>query len=198
MSVPEEERRLILACVEGDANAWNAFVERYSPFLFASIRKTLARRKGFFTPDEAESLYQDVFWELYRNDRRALASFDGRSKLTTYLWVIAYRKVIDHLRGEDSPASDASHLDDVPDPPAPGESPLERLQTEERRASVRQALQDLPEKDRDVLLAFYFEGRSHREIARKTGLTPEAVNMAVFRGRKKLERILKKTGKKPL
>ncbi|MHC5037343.1 MAG: RNA polymerase sigma factor [Planctomycetota bacterium] len=194
MNVPEEEKQLLRACTGGDPKAWETFVDRYSPFLFSSIRKILAKRKGTFTGEEAETVYQEVFWELFREKGRALRAFSGRSKLTTYLWVIAYRKVLEHLTSRRSalPSGTAS-LEEVTEPASPQSDPTASAETLEMRKRVQDALATLPDRDRKVLSAFYFKGKSHREIAREIGLSPAAVGMIIFRGRKKLEKILKKT-----
>ncbi|MHC4778425.1 MAG: RNA polymerase sigma factor [Planctomycetota bacterium] len=191
MTVPEEETRLLEACTRGDAKAWEAFVDRYSPFLFATIRKVLGRKKGSHSTEEAEAVYQDVFWDLYRDGAKALGAFDGRSKLTTYLWVIAYRKTLEYLRGRSRREVDSSSLGESREPAAPGSDPANSAQLSEERALVRAAILDLPPIQREIISLFYFQGKSHVDIAQKTGLSTAAVGMHIFRSRKKLGKILK-------
>lgn len=196
MTVPEEERRLLDACAKGDPDAWEAFVDGYSPFLFATIKKVLTRKRGVHSQAEAEAVYQDVFWELYRNDGKALRGFDGRSKLTTYLWVIAYRKTLEHLRAGSRAEIDTSSLGESFEVPAQGEDPVRSAELSEERQRVRSAIRDLPPGPREIVTLFYFENMSHVEIADKTGLSPAAVGMHIFRARKKLGKILKKHEKR--
>jgi len=198
MSVPQEEKELLNACIRGDPSAWDAFVDRYSSFLHGAIRKVLARAKGRFTTEESEAVYQDVFWELFREGGRALRGFAGRSKLTTYLWVIAYRKTMELVVSRGRLDSRASSIDEVPEPDAGVDEPADLLSRSETRSQVRKALAQLPEKDRAILTLFYYESLPHAEIARQTGQSPASIGMIIHRGRKKLEKILKKAGKRPL
>jgi len=199
MNPPEEELSLVRACTEGDPRAWEAFVERYTPFLGSCIRRTLARQKGRFDPAEAEAVFQDVFWEIFRDGGKALKAFTWKSRLTTYLWVIAYRQTIEHVyrrRGaqvfQPLPADDSA----APIVEAPG--PCDSAVSDEQARLVRDALLDLPARDRRILKLYYFDGKSQGEIAELVFATPASVGMAVVRGRLKIERILRKRGKLPL
>jgi RNA polymerase sigma-70 factor, ECF subfamily len=199
MNAFEEERSLVRACTEGDPKAWDAFVERYSPFIDSCIRKTLARQRGSFERQEAETVYQDVFWELFKENGKALRSFSWKSKFSTYLWVIAYRTTVEHvtlcrkaLGGEDA------LLEDQPEPALRDGDPSSVIQREEAARIVREALEDLPARDRKLLHLYYYEGKSQEEIAGLLGCTSAAVGMAILRGRRKVENTLKKTGKAAL
>ena len=86
------------ACLGGDKKAWDAFVERFAPVIFAAIAKVLqpARGRG---DGQAEDLCQEVFLRLVREDYRLLRTFDqSRASLTTWLTVIARSTAIDSLR----------------------------------------------------------------------------------------------------
>jgi len=196
MNAFEEERSLVRACTEGDPKAWDAFVERYSPFIDSCIRKTLARQRGSFERQEAEAVFQDVFWELFRENGRALQSFSWKSKFTTYLWVIAYRTTVEHVTLSRKPRTgETLPLEDQPEPALRDGDPSSAVQREEAARIVREALEDLPARDRQLLRLYYYEGNSQEEIARLMRCTPAAVGMAILRGRRKVENTLKKTGK---
>jgi RNA polymerase sigma-70 factor (ECF subfamily) len=193
MNAFEDERSLVRACTEGDPRAWEAFVERYSPFLDACIRKTLLRRRGRYEPPEAEALFQDVFWELFKDGARTLRAFSWKSKLTTYLWVIASRRAAEHAAGPRRGGGDLP-LEDAPEPVQASGDPVESAQREEAAGIVRRTLEELPPRDRRILHLYYYEGKSQDEIARLLGSTPAAIGMAVIRGRRKLEKSLGRMG----
>jgi RNA polymerase sigma factor (sigma-70 family) len=196
MNAFEDERILVRACTEGDPRAWEAFVDRYSPFIDACVRKTLARHKGRYEPDEAETLFQDVFWELFRDGGRALKGFSWKSKLTTYLWVIASRRAAEHVAAaRKSKPVDLQSLQEPAEPAVPGHDPAECAEREEFAALVLQALEDLPARDRKVLHLFYFDELALADVAKNLGISPAAAGMAVHRGRKKVEVLLRKSGK---
>ncbi len=60
-----------------------------------------------------------------------------------------------------------------------------RMEREERSLAVREALEQLTERDRDVLL-LWNAGQSYAEIAKETGLSPGAIGTTLARARKRL------------
>ena len=68
-----------------------------------------------------------------------------------------------------------------PEPP----DPLRRLEKEESARRAREALEQLGERDREVLL-LWDGGLSYREIAAQTGLAVGAVGTTLARARKRL------------
>src|SRR5579883_501450 len=116
---------LALACalIAGDAAAWDEFVARYRPILYASARAIAG--------DElrARELADSLWAELYgirgqTGARRPLLTyFHGRSSLATWLHAVLARRHIDALRAgrRESPleAADARTLAVDPDPPNP-------------------------------------------------------------------------------
>jgi RNA polymerase sigma factor (sigma-70 family) len=63
--------------------------------------------------------------------------------------------------------------------------PIERLESESRRAAARQALERLSERDREVLL-LWDAGMSYLEIADQTGLAVGAIGTTLARARQRL------------
>ena len=82
--------------LDGDKPAWNRFVGRYAPVIYAAVHRRLgpAGRTG-----DAEDVAQDVFVRLCARDFRLLRNYDAsRARITTWLTVIASSAAIDHLR----------------------------------------------------------------------------------------------------
>ncbi len=83
--------------VTGNPKQWEIFVRQISPVVFSVIKKTLmsAGRNVY----EAHDLLQDFFVRLCSDDFRILKRYDPRrSRLSTWLAVIARNMTIDHLR----------------------------------------------------------------------------------------------------
>lgn len=80
----------------GDKAAWDRFVGRYAPVIFAAVHRRLGPTgRG----EDAEDVAQDVFVRLCARDFHLLRSYDpGRARITTWLTVIAASAAIDHLR----------------------------------------------------------------------------------------------------
>jgi RNA polymerase sigma-70 factor (ECF subfamily) len=62
---------------------------------------------------------------------------------------------------------------------------------DEQREQVRQALRDLPANYREVMILYYWNDLSYREIAEATGLTESTIKTRLFRGREHLTRLLR-------
>ena len=86
------------ACIDGDPQAWSAFVHRTMPVIAAAVRRVI--RPGPAGAQElAEDVVQDVFVRLVADDYRLLKTYDAeRAKLTTWLTVVARSTAIDAVR----------------------------------------------------------------------------------------------------
>lgn len=77
---------------------------------------------------------------------------------------------------------------------APGSSPSAHVAAAEMRRKVRLALDELPDRDREVLVLRYLEQLSTSEIAEVMGISKEAVKTRHFRAVQKLTLILQAEG----
>jgi len=89
---------LLKACLAEDAGARDGFVNRFTPVVFAAVRRVFGGRPGDPSMD-AEDMVQDAFLRLFKNDARLLRTYDPeRSSLTTWLTVVARSTAIDAAR----------------------------------------------------------------------------------------------------
>ena len=81
----------------GDKAAWDQFVARFAPVIYAAIRRAFAAAGWPF--DDAEDVFQDVFLRLSRNDFRLLHNYDpARAALSTYLTIISRSVALNAMR----------------------------------------------------------------------------------------------------
>jgi RNA polymerase sigma-70 factor, ECF subfamily len=73
---------------------------------------------------------------------------------------------------------------------ARGPSPEEALLGDERRRELLEAIDTLPERQREVLLLCHAEGQSPREVGELTGLNESTVRVHLFRALRKLRHVL--------
>src|SRR5438105_4386875 len=78
---------------------------------------------------------------------------------------------------------DAVPIDAASDIPAPDEPPEQRVEHDEARAHVLAAVAGLPRKHREILLLFYVEQHSQREVAAFLGVPVTTVNMRLHAAR---------------
>ena len=69
--------------------------------------------------------------------------------------------------------------------------PLHRLESQEMGVKLQEALNQLPEKQRQAIVLFTIEEMPQKEVAEALNCSVEAVKWHVFQGRKKLKEILK-------
>ncbi|WP_232523343.1 ECF RNA polymerase sigma factor RpoE [Porphyromonas gingivalis] len=165
----------ISAVQAGDTESFAPLVERYSDMLYALLCRLLQDE------EDAADLLQDTFVKAFRH----ISRFDGRSSFSTWIYRIAYNEAIDHLRRRKAYVTDrVEELPDVPDEDLEpsGEDP-ELLQ---------QALDSLPAADKALLLMFYSDDLSVRDIAEVTGMTESNVKVKLHRLRAKLYKMMRK------
>lgn len=133
-------------------------------------------------PQRSADISHDVFMQVWRE----ASGFQERSKARTWIFAMAYRKVIDVYRrdkrlefGDDLP----DQLDESPD----GEGCL--LITEEKDA-VRACLETLSVQHRTAIELTFMEDMSYSEVAEVTGTPEGTVKSRVFHAKQLLQRCL--------
>ncbi|HVX66723.1 MAG TPA: RNA polymerase sigma factor [Bryobacteraceae bacterium] len=151
----------------------------------ASVFRTLARLTG--ERDGLEDMAQEVFLRLYR----ALPHFEGRARLSTFL----YRIIVNVVNDEFSRRRNARRAEpleqaafEVPHP-APG--PDDLFERSRFQDALDRALATLPLRDRTILTLHYQEGRSYGEICRILDIPMGSVKTQLFRAREKLKLAMK-------
>ena len=145
---------------------------------------------------DAEDLVQDTFLNVFRY----LDGFRFETKFKNWLYRIATTSCIKkRRRSKFAPDKELSLEDlvpgddnDVPDQdPAWLSIPLEQLLNEELSLFIHQAIQDIPEKYRVVVVLRDMEGFSTEETAQILSLTPANVKVRLHRARLFLREKLK-------
>ena len=148
----------------GDRQAGEELVRRS----YAMIYRSLLRLCG-----GQEDLAADLSQETYRRAWAALKDFDGRSRFSTWLYRIAYRCFLNHLRRPRKlvPIGDELARKSAVLTPGPEEQATQNQQ-EER---LRKAVLELPEPLGETITARYWGEISVREIAIADGISEVAV-----------------------
>ena len=127
--------------------------------------------------DEAEEIAQETLIKAYL----ASGGYVERYKFSTWLFKIAYRTFLDHIK---RPLRTVEPLDDR----IPGGTPADEAF---RYEALYHAIGQLPERSRAAILLYHIEGYSVKEIAIITHSNPVAVRQLLSRGLKQLRNILK-------
>jgi RNA polymerase sigma-70 factor, ECF subfamily len=179
-----EEVALLQEVAGGDERAFSQLYDRYSAILFGLLLRILHSRT------EAEDILQEVFLQVWQQAR----SFDAsRGRPFTWMVTLARSRAIDRLRSTASRerAAQRSAEDATTPVAAQEESSDEAVIRGERAEVVRDALAELPEEQRQVLLLAYLEGMSQSEIAEARGQPLGTVKTRTRAGLKKLSELLR-------
>jgi RNA polymerase sigma-70 factor (ECF subfamily) len=165
------------------------FSEIYQQF-HAPLMRYLAR---MVSPHEAEDLAQETFSKIAKN----LDGFEGRAKLSTWIYRIATNTALDRLRRSNGrcveiPLMEAFERGHLPDGPASKseDTPLTQVIDSEMNACIRQQVDKLPQTYRTVMILNSMKELENGEIAEILGISLEAVKMRLHRGRAMLKEIL--------
>src|SRR5512142_598685 len=175
----------------GDAEAFRALVVRYQ-------RKVYAVALGIVKdPDLAWDVAQDSFVRAHQH----LADFKGDSAFSTWLLRIATHLAIDAIRKERTSAKE--DIDEVNEASlegggegilatALGNDPQESALRHELMEHIQDALAQLPEKHRTILVLREVEGLSYEELAERLAIHKGTVMSRLFHARKKMQALLRR------
>jgi RNA polymerase sigma-70 factor, ECF subfamily len=146
------------------------------------------RRFGLDASD-AQEVSQEVFLRAWRG----LDRFQGRSRLATWLYRIAFNEAQRHLarRGPPPVEPDPEREDPVESLPEAGRlGPEARALDHEFEAILEQALAQLPADWRAAVVLRDIEGLSTKEAAEVVSVRPAAFKSRLHRGRMQLRALL--------
>jgi RNA polymerase sigma-70 factor (ECF subfamily) len=113
-------------------------------------------------------------------------TFNGGSKLSTWIFGIAYRKAMKGLRGQDEPMEDHNAETRVD----PDGSPEEELGRNRRQILLERAIGELSPEHRAVVEFTYYQEMGYREIATIMECPLDTVKTRMFHARRHLRRRL--------
>jgi RNA polymerase sigma-70 factor (ECF subfamily) len=149
---------------------YNIAVDTYSDNIFRFVLKHLKNT------DVSKDVVQETFAKVWvKRD-----TIDGK-KVKSYLFTTAYNTLIDVLRKEkytDEVEAIDKHFN---------QGPVKDMDLQE---ILHNALDQLPEIQRTVILLRDYEGYDYSEIGKITDLKESQVKVYIFRARKKLKQIL--------
>ncbi|WP_172297748.1 RNA polymerase sigma factor [Pseudoruegeria sp. HB172150] len=133
-------------------------------------------------PFESSDVLHDVFMEVWRSASR----FEGRSKVQTWIFGIAYRKVIDLHRKR----VQQDVTDDIPEQEDDSPDAATCLAAGQEAEHVRHCLGTLKDDHRSAISLAFYEDMTYAEIAEVQGVPEGTIKTRVFHAKKLLLRCL--------
>lgn len=134
----------------------------------------------------AEDIAQETFITIFNK----IHTFEGRSKLSTWIYRITYNKSLEFLRKKRPEISyeDVDYLKDLADT---SPDPEEKTMSESTAREVREKLDELPDKYRIPLSLYYLSDKSYKEVAEIMDIPIGTVKTYLYRGKTELLKLMR-------
>jgi len=171
-----EELLLLERIRAGDDGAFQRLYRIYHPRLTNFLLKMVRR------PQLVEEVLNDTLMVVWQRPD----SFHGGSKLSTWIFAIAYRKALKGLKRFDDPLEDLEAAERVSEE----KSPEDNSASFRRRDLLADVMQELSPAHRAVVDLTYYHELDYNEIARILDCPVGTVKTRMFHARRQLRRLL--------
>lgn len=176
LRVVVDEAVLVRWVAAGDQRAFDELYRLYLPRLRRFLGSMLSN------PPLVEEVLDDTMFVVWTRS----ASFDGASKVSTWIFSIAYRTALSAMRRRRDTQSDEGQEDR----PSPDQGPEDQLAGKHVRRAILRAMDRLSSDHRAVVDLTYFHELGYREIAQIMGCPVETVKTRMHYARRRLRRAL--------
>ena len=166
-----DEQRLIARVLDGHAEDYGYFLERYGQKVFSLVSRLVPSQQ------DAEELVQDAFVRAYNR----LETFDGRSSFYTWICRIAYNVTVSRLRRRRMAYASIDSLPALPDDVVD-----EALGDESRIDDLRRAIAQLAPDEHTLVTLYYSDNRPMADIAYILDIKAGTIATRLHRIRRKL------------
>ena len=161
----------VAGTANGDQASFASLYDALAPTVYGVVRRVLR------DPAQAEEVTQEVFVEIWRQAARYDPS---RGSVRTWAVTIAHRRAVDRVRSEQS-HRDRQQAVGAAAVESPGTPEDDAIDTEDRRRA-REAMDALPEAQREALELAFYDGLTHVQIADRLGVALGTVKTRIRDG----------------
>ncbi|WP_455957960.1 sigma-70 family RNA polymerase sigma factor [Anaerotignum lactatifermentans] len=175
-----QEKNIIDAIKAGDEQAMQKIICRYSRLLWSIVGAVLSQ---VGTTEDMEECVPDVFIDLWEHPQKY---DESRGSLKAWLSVIARNKAIDRYRQK-------TKIQTIP----LEETVLAQMGVEpemENREGLQEALAELTEEEREILLRRYVYQQKPKEMAVALGLSVKQIENRLYRIKTKMRKQMEQEG----
>jgi RNA polymerase sigma-70 factor (ECF subfamily) len=177
------DEEIVSYIINGRTDLFSVIVDRYQSKVYSTA--------FHYTHDqeEARDLTQEIFIKLYNN----LQSYKSKASFSTWLYRIAVNRCIDWTRKKklhtvsaiyDSSDEEIDIYEVMADS---GGGPEEALIKQENKDYIIKVVEDLPEIYKTVIILYYFQDFSPREISDITDIPKRTIETRLYRGKNLLK-----------
>jgi RNA polymerase sigma-70 factor, ECF subfamily len=173
----ESDEYLIYAIGARSEEALRELYHRYGRSAYSLARRIMR------SETDAEDVIQEVFVKIWQ---KALDYAPAKGSVSTWLMTIAHHSAIDALRrrsSRDTMHPEDGELERAPDTRIDVDNALENVM-------VTEAMKGLTPEERQLIELAYFEGLSHSQLAKQTGIPLGTIKSRIRVGLQKLRETL--------
>lgn len=172
----KDEHTALTLMREGNEMGLRWMIQRYTPYVSSIVWGVFGGKLG---PQDAEEVTSDAFLVLWRSRDKLRPG-----KVKSYLGAIDRTRAIDRLRraGRDMSLEDDSLV-------ICSDAPERELLLRESKQLLRHYPESMKSVDREIFLRHYYLCESAPVIARRLGMSQDAVRQRLSRGRERLRRL---------
>jgi RNA polymerase sigma-70 factor, ECF subfamily len=171
----EDDAKLMARIALGDSEAERELISQYFPKMYGLACRMLIDK------NEAEDVCQETFIRLWRVADTWVAS----AKVSTWLYRVIYNLCVDQLRKNKHFIDDGpGYLEEMADH---AKSPMDDYQSSQVAEHVNAEIHNLPLRQRTAITLVYHNEMRNTEAAEVMGITIDALESLLARGRQRLK-----------
>lgn len=175
------EIKLINKLKKKNTAALEHIIEMYTPYVSTIIRNIL---QGYISCEDLEELTADVFLSLWEHSDNIKSEH-----LSGYLSAISRTKALNYIR------KNVVITENIEEQIIVSDDNVEEDTVKREVADIlKEIITDLPVKEREIMLRFYYYQQKISEIADDMGMNESTIKTKLFRSRKIMRKELEKRG----
>jgi RNA polymerase sigma-70 factor (ECF subfamily) len=178
--IPDESLARLVQ--RGDTEAFGTLVERYQDKLLRYGRKFLSDQ------EDIQDLVQNTFIRAYQNIR----SFDTSQRFSPWMYRIAHNAFVNGLRKNQRSKISFVNFDTFVPLPVDERTAATDFEKEEIRVMTNKGLNEIPIKYKEILILYYEEEMSYKDIAEVLQVPTGTVGIRLKRAKSALKTVYEK------
>ncbi len=179
------DEELALLVQNGDKEKFGQIMDRYQPKLYRYGRRFLSNK------DNIEDAVQDIFIKTYQN----IKSFNTAQKFSPWIYRIAHNTFINTIKKDSKGPVYLFDFDTLISHTVVEDPIVREREANEIKRIIDQSLSNVPVKYREVIVLYYLEDLSYKEISDILQIPIGTVGVRVMRGKEILKEKYKELDK---
>ena len=178
----DNESQWISQAQSGDLKSYSKLATKYQDMIFTLALRMLKNKQ------DAEDTCQDVLIKIYKN----IKLYKSHAPFSAWVYRICFNESINKIRKLKSSREDSDEHINSREDWIETNNILDSFDVSDRKNTIIQAMDSLSDENRFLVMAYYFEELSIKEIEKITELSISNIKIKLHRARKQLYKILSK------